>query len=341
MPRRSLVILVACSIAAVAMLVPLRGLASQPPLVDGDDARRFVDAWQARAGHPDAAALRRHYFEPGSEALHDFDVAAIGGVDAMAAAIATRRDDYQRAIERCLPEQAAMEAIAGELVDDYRRLVPDFPRPTVYLLFGAGNSAGMKLPGHNVAMALERFCGDDWEMQFRQLLAHELAHTAQPDLPENDPARRDLLMWALREGAANYFAALVLGQDPSGIDNAWAMARERSLLASFVEDRAIVKRHWQGPEPDPEAVAAGTRWMWNAGTAERPADLAYWIGQRLWHHCRSRARDPSSVLHDMLVLDDPEGALACAGPPTQTGATLKVEGGENVVRDSSDESNGR
>ena len=148
----------------------------------------------------------------------------------------------------------------------------------------------------------------------RNLAAHETAHALQRALPNESLERRDLLMWALREGAANYLAALVTGNDRSGTDNAWALSRERQLFNEFMRDRQTMREHWRGAEPDAVAVAAGTRWMWNQRTDDgRPADLAYWIGQRIWHAYYQGHADKRAATRTMLDLPDPDKVLRESG----------------------------
>lgn len=294
------------SAVAFSLLAPLAAAqAVSRPRIATEDARRFVRLYRASHGRPDREILQTAYLARGSEALTNFDRDAIGGAERMAAAIASYPTAYNLAVERCLGAAPVMTTTAHGLLADYRRLLPDFPTPEVHLLFGSRSSAGMKLEGARIAIAPERlFEGVEWAERFRALLAHEMAHVAQPDLADDDPQRRDLLAWALREGAANFLAALVLGRDPSGAANRWAIEREQDLYAQFLEDREIMRSHWRGVEPEPIAIKAGQRWMWNQASPDRPADLAYWIGQRFWFRHYSRANDKVRAVRDMAALRD-------------------------------------
>ena len=300
----------------LAVAVVGAGASPPAPVTADADAARFAEAFAAADGRPSAASLQAAYFDPGSTALRAFDALAIGGAQPLAAHVAADPAVYRAAVATCLTPAARGQAErdAQAMLAAYRGLFPDFPTPSVHLLFGAGNSAGMRLPGSTLAIALERVCAvPDWRPGFAALLAHELAHVPQPELAEDDPARRDLLVWALREGAADYLGRLVRGEDPSGADNAWAMAREQALFAAFHQDRQRMHTHWQGEEPGPEAIEAGTRWLWNAPAPDRPADLAYWIGQRIWHGYLARAPDRAEGLRQLLTLDDPDAILAASG----------------------------
>ncbi len=192
-------LLVLCSCAST--------MSRAPALLSADDLDRF-DALMARAGPtPDAATLQRDYLAPGSAALQAFDRETIGGAARLSDAIAGQPARWRDALERCGTDtaRAAAQADAQDVLQAYRRVYPDFSAPPIHLLVGADHSSGMRLPGPRVAIALERVCATaDWRPGFRTLLAHELAHAPQPEWPHDDPQRRDLLAWALREGAADY-----------------------------------------------------------------------------------------------------------------------------------------
>ncbi|MEF3083674.1 hypothetical protein V3391_15765 [Luteimonas sp. SMYT11W] len=290
--------------------------ASPDTVLSMDDVDRFAAVMHASHPAPDAAALQRGYLDPGSPALHAFDRDAIGGASRLADAVAAQPQRWRMALARCGSEAARREAAldAQAIAAAYAHVFPDFVVPPIHVLAGADSSSGMRLPGPTIAVAVERVCATpDWRPGFRALLAHEFAHVPQPEWPDDAPLRRDLLAWALREGAANYLGALVRGEDPSGADDAWAMAREADLMAAFHHDRAVMRAHWQGDAPDAEAVAAGTRWFWNAATPDRPQDLGYWIGQRIWHGYVTRAPDRDLALRAMLRLDDLDGVLQSSG----------------------------
>lgn len=73
--------------------------------------------------------------------------------------------------------------------------------------------------------------------------------------------------------------------------------------------------HWPaGGEPDAEAMAAGTHWFWNAGTAEGwPADLGYWVGQRIAAHWYARHRMEPGALARLVSQRTPAQLLAESG----------------------------
>lgn len=306
-------------LAAALVLAPACVVASSPDLsrLDLEDARRFAQAFAAADGRPDAGALQRAYLDAGSTTLARFAPEYIGGAAALAKAVDASPGTYRHAAGVCLPMFADMEGFVRETQLRHAALVPEARAVDVVPLFGTGGSAGTVIGGR-IVLGLEKVCDgvEDIEAlrgRLRGLIAHEWVHTRQPDLEEAD--RRDLLVWALREGVANFLAAKALGADPTGSDNAWAMAREAELWRQFRQDRATMRTHWPiGAEPDPQAIEAGTRWMWNSATpGGLPADLGYWIGQRIAAAWFAAQPDKVRAVEALIRMRSPERIVAGSG----------------------------
>lgn len=280
------------------------------------DANHFARIFRDNGGHPSAAQLQKGYLDAGSVGLKEFVSDGIGDATRLANAVAADPGKYRRAIDGCLPHVTDHEDSVRAIYLAYRGLFPEVRLPRIFALFGSGNASGLVTTGGSAVLGLEQVCQDRDNMiaAIRNLAAHETAHALQRALPNDSLERRDLLAWALREGAANYLAALVTGNDRSGADNAWASSREPQLFDEFMRDRQTMREHWRGAEPDTTAVAAGTRWMWNQRADDgRPADLAYWIGQRIWHAYYQKHPDKRAATRAMLVLPDPDKVLRDSG----------------------------
>lgn len=282
-----------------------------------DDAQRFAQVWTAADGHPDVAALDAGYLAPASAGLRAFVPEYIGDAKRLAEAIAQAPAAYRHALAVCLPDADTVDVVMDEVLTRYRARMPVPARPAVHLLFGANTSAGTTLSGA-IYIGLEKACegvadAAAFRTRLQGLLAHELVHVLQP--PMADDARRDLLAWALREGTANMVGALVLGQPYTGAQDSWAMSREAMLWARFHQDRQTMLQHWpKGGEPDPQALAAGTRWFWNAGTAEGwPPDLGYWVGQRIAARWYQRHGQAAGALSQLVGARSPAQVLAQSG----------------------------
>lgn len=304
-------------LAIASAILPLQVRAGNDP-INSEDARRFARLIDADDGLPDADALRRQYLEQASPTLQKYIPEYIVDAGKLADAVRAGPQRYVSAARDCLPllERMGDEVLAVNA--RYAASMPEAQPAEVVLLFGAGNSTGTVV-GRRVVLALEKVCdGAKDEAALRErlrgLVAHEWVHTGQPDPTDAD--RRDLLAWALREGAASFLAATVLGQDASASDHAWAMQRESALWREFQADRATMRAHWplDAAEPDAEAVAAGTRWFWNSASADgRPADLGYWVGQRIAAAWYSRQDDKGEAMRRLIAMASPDDIVRESG----------------------------
>lgn len=285
-----------------------------------DDAERFVQVFEAAHGRPSARQLQHGYLAPGGIGVQVFTPDRIVDAAHLAQAVAADPDKYRHAIAVCLPQARRADADLRAIYLAYAGLWPQARLPPVVALFGAGNSAG-SADARAQVIGLEAACvGIDQPEAFgarlRHLFAHETLHTLQPALDEDDPARRDLLVWALREGAANFVAALVTGGDPGGADNAWAMPQEAALWRQFRADRQTLLAHWPAhADPDAQGQQAALRWFWNNGSAPQgwPSELGYWIGQRVLLAYYQGQADKRAALRTLLQLRDPEQILRDSG----------------------------
>jgi hypothetical protein len=287
-----------------------------------DDARRFARIFDEAHGRPDALQLQTGYLDPGSAGLHAYVPDGVGSATQLAQAIAADPGKYRHALAECLLAMPAQEQAVTEVMAAYRQRFPEARLPAVDIVFGSGNALGLTTARRTVAISLEQLCAQkDWRASLRTLVAHETAHALQPVFAEESLQRRDLLVWALREGAAAQLAAEVTGGVADGDDNTWAVEREPALLREFLEDRRTMRVHWQASSPDPQAIAAGTRWMWNEGRADGgPRDLAYWMGMRIWQAYRTR--HPAQALHAMIALPDADQVLRDSGYAQSLGVPL-------------------
>lgn len=293
------------------------GLASADTGFDTRDAARFAAVFLENGGAPDAPHLQRQYVEGSGPGL--LLMFRQQGADAAALARAIQADPmrYRHAVGTCLPWFADMQPVHAAVAGGWQRVWPGLRVPPLYVMVGTAGSAGIGVPGEAVVLDLAAICegihdASALEARLGALAAHELAHVLQPPWPDDAPSRHDLLQWALREGGANLLGALALGEDPEGVPPPWVRGREAALLREFMDDRALMLERWRpGTEPDSLVVAAGTRWFWNGVGAEgRPADLGYWMGQRIAYAWYQGQPDKLAARKALLALADADGILA-------------------------------
>ncbi|WP_019516263.1 hypothetical protein [Sphingomonas sp. Mn802worker] len=277
--------------------------------VETSDVDRFAAIFDAAGGVPTAVDLQRDYLDPGSEGVRVFTPDRIESAAHLAKAVAADRAGYDRALRVCLPIVRETE---GELRATYlalHGLLPDRPLPRIFLVMGANNSGGTAAPGVQV-LGLEVLCRisatpDALRATLRSFYAHETVHALQhdPDVALAAANGNALLQNVLVEGAADFIATLVTGQQIDPARAAWGLANERMLWSRFDADLAL-----QGSGDLSRGKPAGDalfRWVGNAGDppAGWKSEAGYWIGQRIWQRWYDRQPDKHAAIRRMLTLD--------------------------------------
>lgn len=308
--------------AALALCVAPAFGQDRPPDADPltvvlhtEDADRFARLFAETDGLPDAERLETEYLAPGSFGIEVFTPHRIKNADNLAAAIARDPTAYRKAIDSCLPAAKAAQSDLRSIYLGLQGALPTARLPQVYLVFGAGNSGGTARPGAQV-LGLEVLCkvSDSPEAlrsKLRHLFAHETIHSLQMDA-RIDAEANPLLLNVLAEGAADFIAWLVTGEEPSESRAAWAEPREAELWEAFQSDLALVENAAKTGEKVAEANAAAGRWVGNYGSAPDgwPSELGYWMGLRIWERYYEASGHKREALHRMLSIENPELILA-------------------------------
>ena len=157
---------------------------------------------------------------------------------------------------------------------------------------------------------------DKFRTTLRHFFAHETVHTLQAD-PGDEGKATPLLTTVLREGAADFIAAMVTGEEADPRRVAWAMPREAELWREFQADVVTAKGlDWKSSDRTAPPRAALHRWVQNAVPepwTDRPHELGYWLGMRIWQSYFDAAPDKPRAIRDMLNWTDPEEMLRRSG----------------------------
>lgn len=275
------------------------------------DAERFVELFERTNGKPSAADIQAGYLDPGSYGVEIFTPHRIIDAERMAAQVAQNGEDYRRAIDVCLPLVREANADLRSIYLGLRGALPDASLPEIHILFGAGNSGGTAGPGAQV-LGLEVICRMAPEpaalrRTLRHFFAHETIHALQSDAGAGT-GDDYLLQSVLAEGAADFIARLVTGEEPDPARAEWAMPREMDLVRQLDADIDTVRAGDEGRH------AAMRRWVGNYGSAPDgwPGELGYWMGLRIWERYWAQAQDKREALQRMLTLEDPRTVLETA-----------------------------
>ncbi len=326
------------SLMVLALAAITAAQATPPPPADPltaqietGDADRFAALFERTGGRPTAEQLQRDYLDRGSYGVGVFTPNRIRDATNLAAAIAAKPDLYAKAIRTCLP---MMKETTAELRATYlglRGLFPDRALPRIYLVVGAGTSGGTAGLGAQV-LGLETLCRiantpDELRGILRGFYAHETVHALQVASNAEKPGGV-LLNSVLREGAADFIAALVTGRQMDAARATWAAPREPELWQQFEADLAATRgKGLDGIERGTPAGNSYYRWVGNYSSAPDgwPSELGYWMGQRIWQRWYDRQSDKQVAVRAMLELKDPEGVLTAgrlvAQPQTQASVT--------------------
>ncbi|WP_353718881.1 DUF2268 domain-containing putative Zn-dependent protease [Dyadobacter sp. 676] len=138
----------------------------------------------------------------------------------------------------------------------------------------------------------------------KHVVAHELVHVQQ----ENMAGDTTLLCHAIKEGMADFLGELISGKTANHRLHVWAAGNERKVWEEFKKEMYLNRYH---------------NWIANSSqeTADRPADLGYWVGYQICKAYFDRAADKKKAVHDMLNIKDYKAFL------TESKADEKLSGG--------------
>ena len=298
MLNRSLALLLV-SLSCAAHAEPPSAADPLTAAVHLEDVEAFAALFAETNGRPSAAQLEAHYLAPGSYGVEVFTPNRIVGADHLADAIASRPDDYRRAIQTCLPLARQSNADLRSIYLGLHGALPDADLPQIFFVFGAGNSGGTAASGAQV-LGLEVLCRQaGTPAKFRRLVRHFFAHETVHAL-QSDSGNESLLHAVLAEGAADFIAQLVTGEEPDAERAAWALPQEAELWQQFEHDIAL-----------PASANADQRWVGNYGSPPEgwPGELGYWIGLRIWERYYAAAPDKRAALAAMLTIPNPDAVL--------------------------------
>lgn len=123
--------------------------------------------------------------------------------------------------------------------------------------------------------------------ELKHVVAHELVHVQQ----NNMAADTILLRYAIVEGMADFIGELISGRTANQRLHTWAVGNERKVWEEFKKEMYLDRY---------------SNWIANSSqeTADRPADLGYWVGYQICKAYFDQATDKKKALHDMLNIKD-------------------------------------
>lgn len=276
-----------------------------------EDIPRFWRAYDLAARDTAHAVqlFQREYFDQASPGLRDYFALKIKSVPKFVAN-QRRKARYYRSIRSLT---LRVDSLKPQILAGFGKLKELYPAarfPNVYFVIGRWNSGGTA-SRRGLLIGTDMQCqapGVDereltlWERHnlgsfagLPSLVAHEHIHFLQ-----KDGLNRSLLRGAINEGMADFLAELVTGRNPNARLQAYGLAHEKELWAAFTQE--ISSTNW-------------SNWIANSSqeTAEKPADLGYFVGYRICQAYYEGLADKKQAVHDILTISDYPAFLAKSG----------------------------
>ena len=267
-----------------------------------EDIPRFWRAYDLAARDTARAVqiFQREYFDQASPGLRDYFDLKIKSVPKFVAN-QRRKARYYRSIRSLTLRVDSMkpQILAGFV--KLKNLYPAARFPNVYFVIGRWTSGGTaSRRGMLIGTDMECLApGVDeseltlWERNnagtfagLPSLVAHEHIHFLQ-----KDGLNRSLLRGAINEGMADFLAELTTGRNPNARLQAYGLAHEAQLWVAFTKE--MDSTNW-------------SNWIANSTqeTADKPADLGYFVGYRICQAYYERVADKKQAVHDLLNISD-------------------------------------
>ncbi len=119
------------------------------------------------------------------------------------------------------------------------------------------------------------------------MVAHELIHFNQQHMA----AGKSLLRSVLIEGMADFIGELISGKTANPRLHVWAKGHEKQVWADFEKEMYLDRAQ---------------NWIANSSqeTADKPADLGYWVGYQICKAYYNQSTDKKQAVTDMLNIKD-------------------------------------
>ena len=272
------------------------------------DITQFWRAYDLAAKDPAhaEAIYQREYFDKGSPGLQDYFQLKIESVK-----LFVKNQQAKPAFYRSIrPATLRIDAFAPQIRAGFVKLKELYPKasfPNVYFVIGRWNSGGTS-SGNGMLIGADQKCRTPetalgelslWERNnfgtldgLPGLVAHEQIHYIQKH--SNNPS---LLKGAINEGMADFLAELTTGQNPNERLQAYGRAHEKQIWTDFTQE--MTGSSWKN-------------WIANAAqeTADKPADLGYFVGYRICQSYYEEMADKKQAVHDILNISDYPAFLA-------------------------------
>ncbi|RYD71135.1 MAG: hypothetical protein EOP53_24180, partial [Sphingobacteriales bacterium] len=242
-----------------------------------------------------------YYFNKASPGLQDYYQMKIGSVNAFVKNQDNKKDFYKAIRPLTLQIDKMKPEIMGYL-EKLKELYSDAVFPDIYFMIGSWNSAGTASDNGMLLGVDQQVKTPDvplhelnlWEKnnfvdadRLPIIVTHELIHSQQTKMKEDTT----LLFYAIVEGMADFMCELITGKNPSQRQHEFAKRRKKKIWEDFKEEMYLQRYY---------------NWIANGDqeSAEKPADLGYYVGYEICKAYYERATDKKQAIRDFFNLQD-------------------------------------
>jgi Predicted Zn-dependent protease (DUF2268) len=267
------------------------------------DVRNFWYAYD-RAQKDTANRLniyRKYYIQPGTPGLHDYFTYKVLALKYFVVGH-DKRPNFYAAIRK---NTYAVEQQKPQMISSFVKLKALYAKasfPDIYFVIGDFSSGGTSsdnglLIGLDQGVRTPDIPTNElnlWQrnnfsnlVDLPHLIAHELIHFNQGGMAGDTTLLRAVLV----EGMADFLGELISGKTANERLHVWARGKEKQIWSDFEKEMYLNRaRNWIA-NSDQE-------------TADKPADLGYWVGYQICKAYYNQAADKKQAVADMLNVKD-------------------------------------
>ncbi len=267
------------------------------------DVENFWKAYDLVAKNPEKAIeiYKKEYINKGTIALQAYYVNKISTVENFVL-MHNRLSKFYTSIRKNTSNTNEFKKVYEKSFVNLKKIYPKAIFPPIYFVVGKFNSAGT-VSSDGLILAIDQACLspdidiselNTWQKNnisayadLPYTVAHELIHYEQSEMAVS----KTLLKAAIVEGMADFIGELISGKNANQRLHIYANGKEKMIWEDFKKEMF---------------VEDSSNWIANADqeTAEKPADLGYWVG---YHICKSfynNAKNKKKAIFEMLHIKD-------------------------------------
>lgn len=247
------------------------------------------------------AIYKKYYLDVASPGMQDYFAYKVSSLATFVKGHDKRPKFYAGIRKNTLKVETQKKQMQQSFVN-FKKLYPAARFPNMYFIIGNFSSGGTA-SDNGLLIGLDQSAGSPdvpvgelslWERnnvsdinRLPYLMAHELIHYQQKGMSRDTTLLRAVMV----EGMADFIGELISGKGANERLQVWAKGREKQIWADFKKDMYLNKaNHWIA-NSDEE-------------TADKPADLGYWIGYYICKAYYQNSTDKKKAINDMLNVKD-------------------------------------